>query len=59
MKREIFSPETNDEVPKCEQCRGVVRPNVVLFGNTPGWAREVWATFYLQANPFQTGSGLI
>lgn len=34
LKREIFSPETNDEVPKCEQCSGVVRPNVVLFGES-------------------------
>ena len=32
LKREIFSPETNDEVPKCEKCQGVVRPDVVLFG---------------------------
>ena len=36
LKREIFSPETNDEVPKCEQCSGVVRPNVVLFGKLKG-----------------------
>ena len=32
LKREIFSPETNDEVPKCEKCQAVVRPDVVLFG---------------------------
>jgi len=32
LKDEIFSPEKNDEVPKCETCAGVVRPNVVLFG---------------------------
>lgn len=32
LKREIFSPETNDEVPKCDKCGSVVRPNVVLFG---------------------------
>ena len=32
LKQEIFSPETNDEVPKCEKCQAVVRPDVVLFG---------------------------
>ena len=32
LKREIFSPETNEGVPKCESCEGVVRPDVVLFG---------------------------
>jgi len=32
LKTEIFSPEKNDEVPKCDVCGGVVRPNVVLFG---------------------------
>jgi len=37
LKQEIFSPETNDEVPKCDKCQGVVRPNVVLFGESlPG-----------------------
>jgi NAD-dependent deacetylase sirtuin 2 len=34
LKREIFSPEGNDGVPKCEQCEGVVRPDVVLFGES-------------------------
>lgn len=32
LKDEIFSPEKNEEVPKCVKCQGVVRPNVVLFG---------------------------
>jgi len=43
LKREIFSPETNDEVPKCEKCQGVVRPDVVLFGESlPGkfWSHQ-------------------
>ena len=32
LKTEIFSPERNDGVPKCVTCNGVVRPDVVLFG---------------------------
>merc|ERR1711971_458401 len=43
LKQEIFSPETNDEVPKCEKCQGVVRPDVVLFGESlPGkfWSHQ-------------------
>eukprot|EP00092_Neocalanus_flemingeri_P074096 GFUD01091564.1.p1 GENE.GFUD01091564.1~~GFUD01091564.1.p1 ORF type:complete len:302 (-),score=92.77 GFUD01091564.1:160-1065(-) len=32
LKTEIFTPDKNDGVPKCEDCQGVVRPNVVLFG---------------------------
>lgn len=32
LKKEIFSPETNDGVPKCEDCKSVVRPDIVLFG---------------------------
>jgi len=41
LKTEIFSPETNDEVPKCSSCNGVVRPDVVLFGEAlPG---EFWS----------------
>ena len=32
LKTEIFSPERNDGVPKCVDCNGVVRPDVVLFG---------------------------
>jgi len=32
LKKEIFSPEKNGGVPKCEACGGVVRPDVVLFG---------------------------
>jgi len=32
LKQEIFNPETNDGVPKCSKCSGVVRPDVVLFG---------------------------
>ena len=32
LKAEIFSPGRNDGVPKCDSCRGVVRPDVVLFG---------------------------
>ena len=32
LKTEIFNPETNEGVPKCPQCSGVVRPDVVLFG---------------------------
>ena len=32
LKHEIFSPETNEGVPKCVECGGVVRPDVVLFG---------------------------
>jgi len=34
LKREIFSPESNGGVPKCDlpNCCGVVRPDVVLFG---------------------------
>lgn len=31
FKTELFSPMTNDEVPKCS-CGGVVRPDVTLFG---------------------------
>lgn len=34
LKREVFSPETNEEVPKCVKCGGVVRPDVVLFGES-------------------------
>ncbi len=32
LKRQIFSPEENGGVPKCDACGGVVRPDVVLFG---------------------------
>ena len=32
LKKEIFTPESNDGVPKCVTCNGVVRPDVVLFG---------------------------
>jgi len=32
LKTEIFSPEKNEGVPKCVDCQGVVRPDVVLFG---------------------------
>jgi len=32
LKREMFAPETNDGVPKCEVCKSVVRPDIVLFG---------------------------
>ena len=32
LKKEIFSPETNDGVPKCDACGGVVRPDIVFFG---------------------------
>ncbi len=42
LKRQIFSPETNDGVPKCDDCNGVVRPDVVLFGEplpSKFWAR--------------------
>ena len=34
LKREIFNPEKNDGVPKCEKCGSVVRPDVVLFGES-------------------------
>ena len=32
LKNEIFSPDSNEGVPKCVTCSGVVRPEVVLFG---------------------------
>ena len=32
FKTEVFSPDKNDGVPKCVSCQGVVRPDVVLFG---------------------------
>eukprot|EP00116_Pleurobrachia_bachei_P009851 sb/3470113/ len=32
LKEEIFNPDKNDGVPKCDVCGGVVRPDVVLFG---------------------------
>jgi len=32
LKTEIFNPEKNEGVPKCVDCKCVVRPNVVLFG---------------------------
>lgn len=32
LKKEIFAPETNGGVPKCPSCHGVVRPDVVFFG---------------------------
>lgn len=32
LKKEMFSPDTNGGVPKCDACGGVVRPDVVLFG---------------------------
>ena len=32
LKSAIFAPETNGGVPKCSDCGGVVRPDVVLFG---------------------------
>ena len=32
LKTEIFNPDTNEGVPKCPECGGVVRPDVVLFG---------------------------
>ena len=34
LKTEIFNPDKNEGVPKCEDCEGVVRPNVVLFGES-------------------------
>lgn len=34
LKTEIFDPDRNEGVPKCEACKGVVRPNVVLFGES-------------------------
>jgi len=34
LKTEIFSPEKNEGVPKCVDCQGVVRPDVVLFGES-------------------------
>jgi len=39
LKAEIFQPERNEGVPRCQQggCGGVVRPDVVLFGEAlPG-----------------------
>nr|ACO14640.1 NAD-dependent deacetylase sirtuin-2 [Caligus clemensi] len=32
LKNAIFTPSNNEGVPKCESCGGVVRPDVVLFG---------------------------
>lgn len=32
LKKEMFSPESNDGVPKCGVCNSVVRPDIVLFG---------------------------
>ena len=32
LKTEIFNPETNDGVPKCPECGGVVRP---IRGQSP------------------------
>ena len=32
LKKEMFTPEKNDGVPKCEDCQSVVRPDIVLFG---------------------------
>lgn len=32
LKSETFNPERNEGVPKCTDCQGVVRPDVVLFG---------------------------
>jgi len=34
LKNEVFTPENNDGVPKCVDCQGIVRPNVVLFGES-------------------------
>ena len=36
LKEKIFNPNTEDGVPHCEkaECRGVVRPDVVLFGES-------------------------
>ena len=35
LKDQIFKPELNNGVPKCAQCStGVIRPNVVFFGET-------------------------
>ena len=34
LKRQIFSPSSNEGVPKCDRCGGVVRPDVVLFGES-------------------------
>nr|ACO10392.1 NAD-dependent deacetylase sirtuin-2 [Caligus rogercresseyi] len=35
LKREIFAAqESNGGVPKCESCSGIVRPDVVLFGES-------------------------
>ena len=34
LKSEVFSPEKNEGVPKCVDCQGVVRPDVVLFGES-------------------------
>jgi len=36
LKNKIFNPNTEDGVPHCDktECRGVVRPDVVLFGES-------------------------
>ncbi len=32
LKSQIFQPEKNEGVPKCAKCKGVMRPDVVFFG---------------------------
>lgn len=34
LKKEIFTPESNNGVPKCNICQNVVRPDIVLFGES-------------------------
>jgi len=34
LKSEVFNPDKNEGVPKCINCQGVVRPDVVLFGES-------------------------
>lgn len=34
LKTEVFNPENNEGVPKCVDCQEVVRPDVVLFGES-------------------------
>ena len=34
LKKEIYSPDLNDGVPKCNECGSVVRPDIVLFGES-------------------------
>ena len=50
LKNEIFHPKSEDGVPHCESsgCGGVVRPDVVLFGEALPEGKNMYQLILIQ-----------